>query len=211
MARVIREVRPRYTFIENSPMLTSRGLDRVLCDLAEMGFNVEWGVIGAHHAGAPHKRDRIWIVASDANSDSEPVVAFYDEAPKLSSVAADAKRVELRDEPRRRHGTNRQGATQLADDGTKKLVADANRAQRERNKRAVRSNAEHADACGAGWWQTEPDVGRVADGVASRMDRLKCIGNGQVPSVAELAWRTLIERLAEKSTHLEENRRAGIR
>jgi DNA (cytosine-5)-methyltransferase 1 len=63
MARIIREVRPRFVFVENSPMLTSRGLDRVLGDLASLGFNAEWGVLGAADVGAPHQRDRIWIVA----------------------------------------------------------------------------------------------------------------------------------------------------
>ena len=63
MARVICEVRPSYAFIENSPMLTIRGLDRVLCDLAQMGFDAEWGVLGAADVGAFHQRDRIWIVA----------------------------------------------------------------------------------------------------------------------------------------------------
>jgi len=63
MARVIDEVRPRYVFVENSPMLTSRGLGVVLGDLAEMGYNARWGVLGAIDAGAPHKRDRIWILA----------------------------------------------------------------------------------------------------------------------------------------------------
>ena len=52
MARIIGEVRPRYALIENSPMLVTRGLDRVLCDLAEMGFDAEWGIVGAHHAVA---------------------------------------------------------------------------------------------------------------------------------------------------------------
>ena len=63
MARVICEVRPSYAFIENSPMLTIRGLDRVLCDLAKMGFDAQWGVLGAADVGAKHQRDRIWFVA----------------------------------------------------------------------------------------------------------------------------------------------------
>lgn len=63
MARVIHEVRPRYALVENSPVLTSRGLGRVLGDLAEMGFDAQWGVLGAAHCGAPHLRERIWIVA----------------------------------------------------------------------------------------------------------------------------------------------------
>ncbi|MFW6024053.1 MAG: DNA cytosine methyltransferase [Dichotomicrobium sp.] len=63
MARIIDEVRPRFAYVENSPMLTSRGLGRVLGDLAAMGFDAEWGVLGAADVGAPHQRDRIWIVA----------------------------------------------------------------------------------------------------------------------------------------------------
>jgi DNA (cytosine-5)-methyltransferase 1 len=63
MARIIREVRPRFAFVENSPMLTARGLGRVLGDLAEMGFNARWGVLGADRLGAPQHRERIWILA----------------------------------------------------------------------------------------------------------------------------------------------------
>lgn len=66
MARIIREIRPRHVFVENSPILTSRGLGRVLGDLAALGYDAEWGVLGAHHAGGPHKRERIWILANPA-------------------------------------------------------------------------------------------------------------------------------------------------
>ena len=62
MARIIGEVRPRYAFVENSPMLTSRGLGTVLGDLAAMGFDARWGVVSAADIGAPHLRERIWIV-----------------------------------------------------------------------------------------------------------------------------------------------------
>jgi len=65
-ARIIGEVRPRYAFIENSPMLVIRGLERVLCDLAAMGYNARWGVVSAADAGACHKRERFWCVASDS-------------------------------------------------------------------------------------------------------------------------------------------------
>ena len=139
-ARIIGEVQPSFVFVENSPMLASRGLGTVLGDLAAMGFDAEWGVLGAHHSGAPHKRDRIWI------------------------------------------------------------LADADRAQREGMQRAERIESEHADACSPGWWKSEPNMGRVAHGLAARVDRLKCIGNGQVPAVAALAWHTLIDRIASHST-----------
>ena len=64
MARIISEVRPRFAFVENSPMLTSRGLGRVLGDLAEMGFDAKWGVFLASDFGASHDRARLFISAS---------------------------------------------------------------------------------------------------------------------------------------------------
>jgi DNA (cytosine-5)-methyltransferase 1 len=63
MARVVCEVRPIYVFVENSPMLTIRGLGVVLGNLAEMGYNAEWGVFRACETGLPHHRARIWILA----------------------------------------------------------------------------------------------------------------------------------------------------
>jgi len=157
MARVVRDVRPRWVFVENSPMLTVRGLGRVLGDLAAMGFNARWGVLGARHAGAPHRRDRIWIRAEhgDANRNGEPAGARYArEAPRVSGVAADADSNE--------HKSN---AQKIRRQGPEGLRPD--------------------------WWTTEPRLGRVADGVADRVDRLRAIGNGQVPAVAALAWEAL--------------------
>lgn len=64
--RIIREIRPRFVELENSPILTSRGLGSVLGDLAEMGYNARWGCMGAAAVGADHDRERIWIFATDA-------------------------------------------------------------------------------------------------------------------------------------------------
>jgi DNA (cytosine-5)-methyltransferase 1 len=162
MARIIREVGPRYAFVENSPMLTSRGLGRVLGDLAAMGYDARWGVLGAVDAGAPHRRDRIWIVA-DANG--------------MRELQPQGRECEQR-------GRLGNGGAHLA---------DADGAQCKGDERPERVAAEHADISSAGWWKTEPDMGRVAHGVANRVDRLKAIGNGQVPAVAALAWRILSE------------------
>ena len=72
MRRIVGEVGPRYILVENSPALTVRGLGTVLGDLAAMGYDARWGVLGAHHAGAPHKRERIWIVANATKSSGDP-------------------------------------------------------------------------------------------------------------------------------------------
>ena len=63
MARIIGEVRPRFVFVENSPALVTRGLGRVLSDLAALGYDCRWTVLGAADVGAPHQRDRFWLVA----------------------------------------------------------------------------------------------------------------------------------------------------
>ena len=92
-ARIIGEVRPRYVFVENSPILTSRGLDVVLGDLAALGFDAEWGVLSAADVGAPHKRERVWIVGhavgngraargDDYAADDRSVVAANDQHPR---------------------------------------------------------------------------------------------------------------------------------
>ena len=62
-ARLIGEMRPRFVFAENSPLLRTRGLGVVLEDLAAMGYNARWGIIGSRHVGASHKRDRLWVLA----------------------------------------------------------------------------------------------------------------------------------------------------
>lgn len=65
MARIIREVQPKGVLVENSPILTSRGLDVVLGDLAAMGFDAQWGVFSGKSAGAPIERERIFIAGTN--------------------------------------------------------------------------------------------------------------------------------------------------
>ena len=67
MARIISEAAPQIVFVENSPNLRTRGLDVVLSDLARMGFDAVWGVVGADAAGLQHQRKRIWILAHTAS------------------------------------------------------------------------------------------------------------------------------------------------
>ena len=62
-ARIICEIRPRFVFVENSPMLANRGLGDVLGDLAALGYDAAWGVLSAEALGARHERERIWISA----------------------------------------------------------------------------------------------------------------------------------------------------
>jgi DNA (cytosine-5)-methyltransferase 1 len=153
MARIISEVRPRFVFVENSPMLTTRGLGTVLADLAQMGFDAEWGVLGADTVGAYHRRDRIWVVAHS------------------SSIGLD-------DRTNKRNSSKKQ-----------KVCAnkpkDWNRVWCEADKCLSTDD----------WKSFASEFLGMDDGLASRLDRLKAAGNGQVPQVAAKAWNLLSERL----------------
>jgi len=154
MARVVREVEPRFVFVENSPALTFRGLGDVLGDLAGMGYDARWGVLGAADAGAPHRRDRIWILA-------------YASGERL------------------------QGREWLGDN---KEEAGGRWASTQRPA----SELSPISGGKGNFWDVEPNVGRVADGVAARSHRLRAIGNGQVPAVVKLAWEVLNQTRGNK-------------
>lgn len=193
MRRIVGEVGPRFVLVENSPALTYRGLDQILAALASMGYDARWGVLGAVHAGAPHRRERIWILAHAAALRGAPGAANkaawqeglasepYDRREDFSNT--DGKR---KLQPKR---TDSQERRWLGDRGAD--VSAANGAGCEQQRRPGPSGAQHGPAQRGDWWATEPSVGRMADGVACRVDRLRCLGNGQVPAVAALAWRIL--------------------
>jgi len=177
MARIIHEVRPRFVFVENSPMLTSRGLGRVLGDLASMGFDARWGVLGAADIGANHQRDRIWIVGKMANAEGNG------SGRELRGVHyANATQWEPK-----KHGKNQ---TQQFDNGSEN-APNSDLPQQQRGSLSIGIQQENSYACNSRWWEAEPNVGRVVDGLASGVDRLKAIGNGQVPLCAATAWRIL--------------------
>jgi DNA (cytosine-5)-methyltransferase 1 len=182
MARIIGEVRPRYTFIENSPMLTSRGLERVLADLAKMGFDAEWGVLSAADVGANHKRERIWIIGRNskwklANTN------LFGHLHRQYEIDSTKKRVNALCNT----------STSSKDVGNSEIsgLSSCFEGQRERESWG-------ASIGSAQWWQVEPPLDRVADGMADRVDRLKAIGNGQVPLCAATAWKLLNERFADR-------------
>lgn len=153
MLRIIGEVQPRFCFVENSPMLLVRGVGRVLGDLASLGYDAKWGVIGGEALGGHHQRERIWIVANNREKRGswEHVLETY------------------------RCNSNRRG-----------LCAKV---------LPMRWNAGE----GPVYWQSEPGVGRVADGLATRVDkRLERIGNGQIPCVAAKAWHVLCQEIGPK-------------
>lgn len=201
-ARIIREVRPRFVFVENSPALTGRGLGRVLGDLASLGYDAQWGVLGAADVGAPHKRDRIWIVAnSDRVRQLQPqggVEVQRRRSGDCGREMGDAAGSGLplgaifplgRPEPESK--PQRPSSEALGD--------SVRSGCEELNPTAVTERPGFDSGEPAGWWAFDPGddpesgVGRVVNGLAYRVDRIAALGNGQVPAVAATAFTQLKE------------------
>lgn len=118
MLRVIGEVRPAYVFAENSPNLRTRGLDRVLAGLAELGYDACWGVFGAWHVGAPHRRNRMWIVAAHPDRCWERGLAEHAEVAGASSAGSNDANTDgaaVRVQQGRGSGQGGQAPTELGD------------------------------------------------------------------------------------------------
>ena len=220
MARIISEVRPRYAFVENSPMLVTRGLERVLADLTAMGYDSKWGVVSASDIGANHQRRRIWIVANsrywrrrDKRSIERGEISqgeWSTNTNQISRPGEQPKDVAYTEElfsnggnDNTRVGMEREAQSQFGNDCGSEDVAYASsirqqgQGQHEQSVHTTQGSdrqTDYVESIGRpDFWATEPALGRVADGVAARVDRLKAIGNGQVPLCAATAWRILSE------------------
>lgn len=186
--RVIREVGPRYALLENVPaLLTDPYFGTILGELAESGYHARWDCISASAIGADHQRDRLWIVAhaSGVRSREEANQGGVNISSENVAYAAGER---SREAGEFRRNQSAQRTPRSGED-----VADTESTRLEGRGKPAAARTPFGAAGSPSWWLTEPAVGRVADGVAHRVDRLKAIGNGQVPGVVAAAWRLLSE------------------
>lgn len=252
---IIRVVRPRFAFLENVPGLLSSGyFGTILGDLAASGYDARWRVLSAAELGAPHKRDRLWIVghaegtadgdgnrrrsrswntaalsgissgSSDALPDAGGPIEGWGQQPQRGPARRDSKFAGDGAVGTLAHaaseglpdGWGRQSGQHGAQQEPERLrgeVADADGSGCGEQRRPEPIQAEQCTTERRGWWATEPRLGgmahglaagmdgvaadaegnlaRVARGVPDRVNRLKALGNGQVPAVVAAAWRLL--------------------
>ncbi len=176
MARIVREVRPRYVFVENSPALITRGLGKVLGDLAALGYDCRWTCLSAADCGAPHKRDRIWILAYT-----------YENGRERTDVP-------LRQRPQGERHSVAGGCCETAPDVCGHRLEGAIHLGDSQATHGDDSGSEVATRVSANGWQgdhPEPGLLGVDDGLANWKQRIAAVGNGQVPRVRAAAWRIL--------------------
>lgn len=204
MLRVIDELRPAYVIGENVAGIISMALDQVLSDLEAIGYAARPLVIPAVAVDAPHRRDRVWILAHARRE--------RDAGRGATGYLAGAPRADQNREEKRQRDGNASG------DG-REVVADADEpGPQGRERGGVRERADEFAARTTSppipnngcWrsegarpsvgrrqsktrWLPEPNVGRVAHGVPSRVDRLRCLGNAIVPQIAEILGRAIVD------------------
>lgn len=174
MLRIIRGARPAFCLIENAPALRTRGADNVLDGLADAGYSARCFVVGAVNAGAPHRRQRVWIVAYSEDNGAGWRKSLAGSGEGSGNVANPRQPADRR-QGQARDNFGRGGA----------LLADPDRQGMEGQWEISGGDfPEHTDYLNAGWWKSEPDVDRVANGVPNRTHRIKALGNSIVPAVA---------------------------
>ncbi len=159
MFRVIQELKPTWVFGENVVGIINMVLDDVLFELEGEGYETSTLIIPACAVNAPHRRDRVWIVAHDEKQiDGENISR-----------------------------TNKRQIQEFGECDFSMDVAYTTGTQLYCSREGLSRKGRKAIGSGIeSWWTTEPDVGRVAHGVPSRVDRLKCLGNAVVPQITEI-------------------------
>ena len=169
MFRIVKEFTPRWIIGENVKGLTNieKGMvfESVCTDLEGEGYEVRAFNIPAAGVGAPHRRERIWIVAS-----------LEDSRRSLRSWSKFGEKDE--NEIRKRYADQHQRPGSTSESN----VADASTGRRASQEGEIQTRGNGTEH--QGWWSTEPNVGRVANGVSGRVYRLRALGNSIVPQIA---------------------------
>jgi DNA (cytosine-5)-methyltransferase 1 len=177
--RLAKEIRPAFVFLENVPAIRTRGLREVVRAFTEIGYDCRWTCISASSVGANHKRER-WFLLAHAKSERYLVGRETRDIFKAHGRQNGQVRSEF---------SSTSEATENMADSTSQISTGL------RSEEA----AEHAEPRGSSkhifrseWWAVEPNVGRVVNGCAFRVDRIKALGNGVVPLQVRTAFELLM-------------------
>jgi DNA (cytosine-5)-methyltransferase 1 len=202
IVRLTSEIQPTFVFLENVPAIRTRGLREVVRAFTDLRYDCRWTCVSAAELGAPHLRKR-WFLLAHANgmrlreeqrpaNSERPRPLFANDNGETQFLADTCgERLQgrgleggLRETPGDRPATSAQRRSSAPD------VADSASANGEWV--GTESNGKQSGPANAGWWAIEPNVGRVADGVPLRVDRLRGLGNAVVPLQAKTSFERLL-------------------
>jgi DNA (cytosine-5)-methyltransferase 1 len=180
--RIVCELQPQYVLVENVSALLFRGIERVLGDLAQSGYDAEWQCIRASDVGAPHRRERIFIIA-------------YPNSKRCDNGGNHWQGGHLQDNRHRYSTTLYQNGQelQLEPRQNSKDAPNSHSKRLERPELFGRDINLRSFAANTDWWTHSPNMGRVVHGLPNRVDRLRGLGNAVVPQVAEYIGRCILD------------------
>lgn len=195
--RVVGEFRPQIIFMENVAALSIRGLDRILLELDALGYDAQWTIVSAFEVGSPHLRERLWLAAySNGKRVREQSISIPRRADQTVTLPNSKERPLANDNSNGGKqglaGQEVRGWKPESDSGC--LSEDAKQFGLEEPRGHSRDSKSGRQASGPfapGWWESEPNVGRVVNGLPFRVDRIKALGNAAVPQAAREAFKRL--------------------
>lgn len=208
MVRVIDEARPTWVCGENVAGIVGVELDRVLSDLDSIGYESETLVIPACAVDAPHRRDRVWIIAYSNELGNGQQHKYAQERGDSERPIPYVPNTKKRNDRKHNAGENKRQKFKSGKESCSTALADAERARLEGlprnvdrghepgwNKAATPRPARATSVCDGGFavWPPEPAICRVAHGVPNRSHRIKSLGNAVVPQVVEAIGRAIME------------------
>ena len=192
---IIQRKRPSWCVFENVYGHVSMGLDEVLSDLEAEGYATRTFIVPACGVDAPHRRDRLWIIAH-TDSNGQP-----DSTKHEQRLAENVGHTEDNGRNRWATQTGREGQTHQSDQPglgvwgklsrPSENVADTDSARREEQWWGEPAQSQYEAAKCGDWWLSEPPVGRLANGIPNRVDQLKGLGNAIVPQIAMRIGQTI--------------------
>ncbi len=184
-ARLLGDIQPKYAIFENVTALLNGGggdwFKRVLWDISEVGYDAEWHCIPASELGAHHHRDRVWIIAY----------------PKGQREVREGGSPKQSGQPRPVYSQSSSPSQKMGDSQCRASKTELQRQKQpilqKTNQRRQAIGSSIANVPEAGFWSTEPKMGRVANGVPNRSHRLKCLGNAVCPPVVEVLAKAIMD------------------
>jgi len=201
MFRIIQEFTPRWVIGENVKGLTNIQdgvvFETVCTDLESEGYEVQPFIIPAAGVGAPHRRERVWIVAvredvvnTQHNGSSTSEIERSSATSSNDNEKGQNETSEFEGTSRSRNSKDVANAECIGQQGSRESIRPIDT---ETNENRQTNRFDSSSEEGKGWWHTEPDVGRVAHGVRGRVHRLKGLGNSIVPQIVEEIGRAIIK------------------
>ena len=190
LIRIIRMVQPRYVVLENVAAILNRGLDIVLRELYEAGYDAEWAVISASSLGACHQRSRWWLVAYPNNNglSSSKKCGFNGETSDRTQKGQNQSCQSQRSS-KSRNSTTIQQTTELTYPNSERLQGLRGKYElQESSKERTFTWCNSGITLNPNWkgYKSKPTLCRGDDGLSHRVDRLKALGNSVVPQVAAI-------------------------